>query len=310
MISGLSSSLALAQQTASRARERMNTVERQLATGQKVSSVKDDGASWARANTLRNTAATWDWRHDELVRLQAVGDIVDIQATDGTTIMREAANLLQRAAQTQPNSKDRTDLKLEYDALLGQWAGLRAALTASDNMWTMDGGWAPTTNAPPLIDWALDITDADPFLNTFGLPNYTNYWSATFGTNLPSYTPTVSIVDGNFSAATTAQMASAGAELLNSYAGVSRVEAQAARLSGSMKAIEQGQRFAQKASDLAHNAASSLTDADLGALSTQLEQARTRQDLALGTMRAALDAYGRYATSLLGNVQAQQSLFA
>jgi flagellin-like hook-associated protein FlgL len=50
----------------------------------------------------------------------------------------------------------------------------------------------------------------------------------------------------------------------------------------------------------------SLTDADLGKVSTARDQAETRQQLALDIIKSALAAYGNYASGLLGNVQRTQ----
>jgi flagellin-like hook-associated protein FlgL len=61
MITGLgipSSGIASAVRTAGKARATMDTMARQIATGQRVSSVKDDGAAWARANAARGEATT------------------------------------------------------------------------------------------------------------------------------------------------------------------------------------------------------------------------------------------------------------
>jgi flagellin-like hook-associated protein FlgL len=57
-------------------------------------------------------------------------------------------------------------------------------------------------------------------------------------------------------------------------------------------------------------AAETLTEADLGKASTALRQAETRQQLALSTVRQALNAYGAYAGGLLGNVQRTQRAIA
>jgi hypothetical protein len=62
MIGPMSSSLALAQRTATKARATMDDMTRQIATGQKVASVKDDGAAWTRANALKSQQADIDGR--------------------------------------------------------------------------------------------------------------------------------------------------------------------------------------------------------------------------------------------------------
>jgi flagellin-like hook-associated protein FlgL len=62
----------------------------------------------------------------------------------------------------------------------------------------------------------------------------------------------------------------------------------------------------QKLMDTLEQQASALTDADLGRASATRTQAETRQQLALATVRQALDAYGAYAGGLLANVQRTQ----
>jgi flagellin-like hook-associated protein FlgL len=58
--------------------------------------------------------------------------------------------------------------------------------------------------------------------------------------------------------------------------------------------------------DSAQSALGSLTDADLGRVSTARAQADTRQQLALDTIKTAISAYGNFAGGLLGNVQRTQ----
>ncbi|MFM1976510.1 MAG: hypothetical protein RL145_1356, partial [Pseudomonadota bacterium] len=58
MLDGLRSSIALAQRTATKASETLTSTTRQIATGQRVSSVKDDGAAWTQAVALKADAVT------------------------------------------------------------------------------------------------------------------------------------------------------------------------------------------------------------------------------------------------------------
>jgi hypothetical protein len=134
----------------------------------------------------------------------------------------------------------------------------------------------------------------------------------TSGVNAPTYTPSVYAVDQDFTGASQALMVQAASEQLSSGSGLSRLNYIFMPWSGgAQRRADSMADHAAAQADRVEAAAASLTDADLGQVAAQRATAQTRQQLALQTVRAALDAYGAYAGGLLGNAQrSQRSILA
>jgi flagellin len=307
MISGLgisSSGIAAAVRTAGKARATMDTLGRQIATGQRVSSAKDDGAAWTRAAELKSERVTWSFRHDALKAFGAKADLSLAHIEEGDSIQREAQLVLAQAAQFAPGSSDRARLNV-------QWEELRARADAVRELYL-----AAAQQGSPAIQvehngvpgqWVLDAFGPDSFLDEVVVREAWWLGQGTIGIATPGYTTTVAAVESNFLTATQAQMAAAATELLTSTAaGIARTQGAVAMIGGELNTIDRARDVAAKRMDGIDTAIGSLTDADLGRASAARAQAESRQQLALSTVRQALDAYGAYAGGLLGNVQRTQ----
>jgi flagellin len=287
MIGAMSSSLALAQRTASQARATMDTMARQLATGQKVSSVKDDGAAWARANTARGNAtasrqvagdlrfiasgvaAGRDSLEGQLPMIQIMRDRA-LQASDAT-ISAETRTML-ADMQLADNSARQT--ALSHNSVNGSFALQRANGTG---LWLAHSAVAGSGD----LSWVSDI----------------NGGTVLSSLTSPTLMPTLGTLDTLANAQNAAIQTGIAVQRISSRS--NEIQAIENRMTGQATLLE-----AQ--ADRLDALAGSLTDADLSKASTALRQSETRQQLALQTVRTAISAYGNFAGGLLGNVQRTQ----
>jgi flagellin len=282
MIAGLTSSLALAQRTAAKARVTMDAMSRQIATGQKVASVKDDGAAWARAAGMKGQRVATDALRANLGRLDGV---LGINAAATESRMAMLAPLADQALAAMDPSLS---------------AATRAALQAAQNIPPGSAGAIGASAHEQLSTsgaaFSFNSLDADNGLAVLIDENGT---SRTFqGSGLPT-APVGSTID----LSTPATAATARGLIMDSLA------LQRSRLAywGSVQTVlERHDTYLSRRQDSLDAAIGSLTDADLGKASTARAQAETRQQLALDTVRNAINAYGAFAGGLLANAQRTQ----
>ena len=311
MISGLSSSgIASAIRTAGRARETMDTMARQIATGQRVASVKDDGAAWSRANALRSDAATWNWRAAEASRYQPVADLTSTHVEEGLRLQRDALVILRHAQNSAPGSEERRRHLGAWQDIQGRWGALKVIY---DQITTDYGG--TRSMGTPATEWHLrPWENGDTFLSGHMIPDA--WWLSASGSNGPGvglagYSPNLRAIDLDFMGASTATFATAITEIQNAASGIARTEGQAAGVSSAYNGLWRAETIASVMADKATAAAGSLTEADLGKASAARAQAETRQQLALSTVRQAISTYANFASGLLGNAQrTQQGIMA
>jgi flagellin-like hook-associated protein FlgL len=278
MIGPLSSSLALAQRTATKARATMDTMSRQIATGQKVASVKDNGAAWAQAAGLKSQLQVHDSNTQRLSLYSSATDISDAWGETELIFTEKMRDLYLAASQHPAGSSQRTLLKAELDQLI---SGLGSSFGVADV-------------APIAPHSANDASH--------GLLAGLTVIGRNFGglhANVITPVITAAPLDTASAAAIAAQVSDLNTHLTNLRGldlGNSALQKRIAVAVSSNAALE-GATIA---------AIGSLTDADLGQVSAARAQADTRQQLALQTISQAISAYSNYAGGLLGNVQRTQ----
>jgi flagellin len=287
MISGLgiSSGIASAVRTASKARATMDTMARQIATGQRVASVKDDGAAWARANRALSDARARQALQDTLRNLAAGVSVYETSAAERLAVWDRMKGVALAATDPTLSAQSRSALQAEQTELNS--AQLVLSATNHDDAVPMTssagGQWSPVNTAPTDLNltWVRDINGST------GITAFTALTAITSTTNL--------------STATTAQTA-----LTNLATRTDEVRGRVADLARLGRLLNRDAEQLRDHAGREEQLAASLTDADLGKASTARANAETRQQLALATVRQALDAYGTYAGGLLGNVQRTQ----
>jgi flagellin len=291
MISGLgisSSVVASSIPPPAKARATMDTMGRQIATGQRVSSVKDDGAAWARASAERAASSQ---RHLLADGLDVLGAGVSWARQTGEVRATQVAQMRGLAlAATAPgqSASARAALQAEHDEVYQSFRKNSYGTMGTDLRLNNPSGsaWAPyaeSTATNSELQWTADI---DGSIATTGV----------FPLIAPASNTLQDISTEALAATTLAGLTVFEGVFQQRVADVAALERRLDRTSTQLRErADQGSRLA-----------ASLTDADLGKASAARAQADTRQQLALGTIRQALDAYGAYAGGLLGNVQRTQ----
>jgi flagellin len=283
MIGGLTSSLALAQRTATKARATMDTMSRQIATGQKVASVKDDGAAWARAAGLKSEALAQGVLGDNAKRISAAIEGSQAAAEGRLNALLAGRERAVRASDPGLSAESRSVIQTEH-SILG--AGESWTFMASESL----GQGSDTTFFSVLHSQAS---------NALTVIDKTSGGGQTFQGALEDSFNFTAFLD--LSSASTAQAAVAQVEPRLAF-----IRGRIAYWSGVENTLDGMALRSQANTARLEEAATRLTDADLGKASTSLRQAETRQQLALATVQQALTAYGNYAGGLLGNVQRTQ----
>jgi flagellin len=285
MIGAMSSSLSLAQRTATQARATMDDMSRQIATGQKVSSVKDDGAAWARANLARANASATQTLADSYGQIRvglATAIAIGETRQDVLSDMRGTALA---AADASLSAANRQDLQTRYTQMR----------TAYLNEFTY------TAHATAIELRNSGGTSWAPYSATVGFADLT-WVSGTDGT-------TATLAFGSAIAGPSSDV-STSAAAVTTLGNLQSVESQMLQRVAALAALDQ--RMERDSSRMSEDSArlaaltGRLVDVDLGKVSAARAQADTRQQLALATVRQAITTYGNFAGGLLGNVQRTQ----
>jgi flagellin len=285
MIGPMSSSLSLAQRTASKARATMDDMTRQIATGQRVSSVKDDGAAWTRANRLRSDAVASEALSSSLGRVRAGVLVAQTVGDARTELLVEMRGIALAATNTTLSAGTRQDLQNDYTQLRNAYLGDQTYTAHAGSIELNNPGgtaWGPYSGTVGVADLSW-INDIDGTASS-------QIFSAALGA------PTADISTATAAAATLGSVQAVEAQLLQ------RVSA----FAGLEREIDSDRQNLATDADRLASFAASLTEADLGKASTARAKAETRQQLALGTIQQAISAYGNFAGGLLGNVQRTQ----
>jgi flagellin len=296
MIGPMSSSLALAQRTASKARANMDAMSRQIATGQKVASVKDDGAAWTRAAGLKSQKAQLVGREFMVSALRTAVTIQDAQTLTARESFSRIRDIFVSATGYPAGSAARAALKQEFDReieTLTQASAPTGAITTGAGSWPT--GWGvQTSSADPLLAGEVVFTTNGLGFGTGG-SGWTNFVAPTFTGSIAS----VDVLNGSQAAMT--EGIRYADYWLNAH-----LPAHERETADDQNWLDRVEQWSDEESDRLDTAIGSLTDADLGKASTQLRQSEARQQLALDVIKTALTAYGNYAGGLLGNVQRTQ----
>ena len=288
MISGLNASgIATAIRSAGQARATMDTMARQIATGQRVASVTDDGASWVRAQALRSTAVINRDAADWAGRANAINQAGIAGQEDIIARLDRMKQLAISASGAALGTSNRSALQVEYAALLEDLNKTRSINTVDGN----PASWWETN--PNAVTFSAAWVARDPT----GTGEFLEDTSSSLGQ------PSTLIATANLATDSAATLSTLVARLDQALDSSRRVSAQGA---AAMAATSRMQERARSRADRADAAAGALTDADLARASAARATAEANQQLALGTLRQAISAYGSYASGLLGNAQRTQ----
>ena len=307
MIGGLSSTLAVARRTADVATARLTQINRQMATGQEVASVKDDGARWTRAAGLRSQQAELVGRGHLIDWVRLAVSAEEVEHEIGREQMAGLRDTLMRALGSAPGSQTRANLQAEFQQQLQALLSVRAdsGPIESGYAFQADGQWGIlSSSADTVFNGKRFFASLDNGIN--GQNNHSAYlhfdyvtWTNYNSGSGPKFN------EINLNTATDASIRQAVNWIDGWYLG-GTLPFYAAETSGQLRWLDTVEQRDARTRDRLDAAISSLTDADLGALAGESQKAQLRQQLAVVTMRTANSAYGNFAGGLLGNVQRTQ----
>lgn len=291
MISGFSSSgLSLAMRTANTARATLDKMTAQIATGKKVASVKDDGAAYVRAAAMKSQQVEIEAR----TMLTSMYKVASDEQTAGEEAIVDLYNQIKgkiiSAKSYAAGSSARAALQKEFEALIAQ---VDMPFSTGSNLTGAYGNWGAA-------GWGNQPHSSDPILSQnaiWYLPTIGGAWS-TYSTNGVQFklndmtNASDAYLDNMLASANTVQ---------NFY-----TASYSNWAVNDKNWIEQINRNDERKSANIDKAISSLTDADLGDVSSARAIAETKQQLAFNTISNALSHYGKVAGSLLGNIQSTQ----
>jgi flagellin-like hook-associated protein FlgL len=285
MIPGLNSaSVSGAIRTSAKARQTMDTMARQIATGQRVSSVKDDGAAWARAAGLGSQSA------GNLALRTNLGYLSGVFEANRAGAEAKLVDILNRretalhASDPGLSAAARAQIQVLHTEHAG---GPSASIAAVSHGQRGDTGAAFTFNNLDAVNILTVVTGEDGSGKT--------YAGGSGGIVIPA---------GNGDDLSTAANAALSVQIQDANAASHRWRLQYWSSVGN--ALDRFDDYLAKRSDKLQSAKSALTDADMGKASTARANAETRQQLAMQTVRSAITAYGNMASGLLGNVARTQ----
>ena len=251
----------IALQNLNKTNSELSTTQNRINTGLKVGSAKDDGATFAIAQSQRSTVASLDAVKDSLNRATSS---VDVAMSAGESISDMLTQMKEKALAASDTSLDTTS----REALNTDFAALRDQITK-----TMSNA---KFNGINLIDGSLPGLEA--LANADGNSRLT-----VAGQNLSLGGTIVTL-------ATTAAFAtasSAGALLTTSDDSINNVSAALAKLGTSSKALEAHMTFIGNLQDSVTAGIGNLVDADLAKESAKLQSLQTKQQLGVQALSIA-----------------------
>lgn len=243
---------------------KLQETQNRISTGLKVASAKDNGASYAIAQTQRATVQSLNAVMDSLNRGTSAVDVAMSAGESVSDMLTQMKEKALAASDTSLDSTSRTALNTDFEALRDQITKTVAnakfnGINLLDGSMTAAGGLAILANA----DGTSTLTVADQDLSV-GQSIVTLSTAASFST------------------------ATAAGNLLASIdASITNVSAALAKMGTSAKAIEAHGAFITKLQDSIQAGIGNIVDADMAKESALLQSLQTKQQLGVQALSIA-----------------------
>jgi flagellin len=251
----------LAMQNLSRTQSELTTTQARIATGQKVSSAKDNGAIFAIANNMRGSSIALNSVRESLQRGQSSTDVSLAAAETISDLLNQMKEKAVAAADTQLNTASRNAMNADFTALRDQIT--KAVNNANFNGFNLikSGG----TNIQALAD-ETGVSKITVLAQNLALGG-TNVTVAA-GTNVSTVT-----------------LATAALSLVN--ASIQNVSLSLSRLGTGSKALATHLTFVNKLQDALDAGIGNIVDADLAKESAKIQALQTKQQLGFQALSIA-----------------------
>jgi flagellin len=242
----------------------LSVTQQRISTGRKVDSAKDNGSTWAIAQSQRATSTALNAVKDSLQRGQSTVDVALAAGTSVSDLLVQMKEKALAASDTTLDTSGRAALNEDFKALRDQLA--KTVANADFNGTNMIKTGGATIAALANAAGTSKITIAAQSL-------------ALGGANLAGITSTASL------ATNTASTAQAMIATVNTAIG--KVSTALAKLGTGSKALDLHLSFVMKLQDTLDNGVGNLVDADLAKESAKLQSLQTRQQLGVQALSIA-----------------------
>jgi len=242
----------------------LGVTQQRIATGRKVDSAKDNGSTWAIAQSQRATSTALNAVKDSLQRGQSTVDVALAAGTSVSDLLVQMKEKALAASDTTLDTSGRAALNEDFKALRDQLA--KTVANADFNGTNMIKTGGATIAALANAAGTSKITIAAQSL-------------ALGGANLTGIGSTASL------ASNTASTAQAMIATVNTAIG--KVSTALAKLGTGSKALDLHLSFIMKLQDTLDNGVGNLVDADLAKESAKLQSLQTRQQLGVQALSIA-----------------------
>ena len=242
----------------------LGVAQQRISTGRKVDSAKDNGSTWAIAQSMRATSTSLNAVKDSLQRGQSTLDVALAAGSTVSDLLLQMKEKALAASDTTLDSSGRSALNEDFKALRDQLA--KTVSNADFNGTNMIKSGGSSLAALANAAGTSKITVAAQSL-------------ALGGANLTGITSTSSIGTG------TASTAQAMIATVNTAIG--KVSTALAKMGTGSKAFDLHLSFIMKLQDTLDGGVGNLVDADLAKESAKLQSLQTKQQLGVQALSIA-----------------------
>ena len=251
----------LAMQNLSRTQSELTTTQARIATGQKVSSAKDNGAIYAIANNMRGSSIALNAVRESLQRGQSSTDVALAAGDVVSDLLNQMKEKALAASDTQLNTSSRNAMNADFVALRDQIT--KTVTNANFNGFNLIKGTPNTISALADETGTSKITVAGQDLSLNG-GNVTVTATTSVGTQA---------------------LAASTITLVN--ASIKNVSLALAKLGSGSKALTAHLGFVNKLQDAIDAGIDNIVDADLAKESAKIQALQTKQQLGFQALSIA-----------------------
>ena len=242
----------------------LGTSQTRISTGRKVDSAKDNGSTWAIAQSMRANSRSLNAVRDSLQRGQSTIDVAMAAAGSISDLLLQMKEKALAASDTTLDTASRESLNVDFKALRDQIAKTVENAEFNGSNMIKTGGSSIFALANAAGTSRLTVSAQSLGLGSANLTGITS--TASFATNTAS-----------------------GAQTMISTVNdaIGKVSTALAKLGTGSKALDMHLTFINKLQDSIDNGIGNLVDADLAKESAKIQSLQTRQQLGVQALAIA-----------------------
>lgn len=242
----------------------LSITQQRISTGRKVDSAKDNGSTWAIAQSLRGTSSSLNAVKDSLQRGQSTLDVALAAGASVSDLLLQMKEKALSASDTTLDTSSRSALNEDFKSLRDQLAKTVANADFNGTNMIKTGGISIAALANAAGTSKITVVAQSLALG---------------GANLSGILSTSTI------GSTTASTAAAMIATVNTAIG--KVSTALAKMGTGSKSLDMHLSFVMKLQDTLDNGVGNLVDADLAKESAKLQSLQTRQQLGVQALSIA-----------------------